>query len=218
MIKYHWNNIFHNYVTNIVSQVLEGKYPKARQSLYENEFIQDFMLDAIKVKIQPKNSTSKRFYNLGYLGHIKKIATDIMKSSKDIQTHVLESVKWQKFCDIYLDEELEKERKDLGGVRVRQDQNPTEETFDFSIDEIRSRFSSFLNPDPNPLKSPVGETNKKPDQEGGEDNGKELVEPRPPVPQHETNPEVDPNYTLNKYWKVDLNNSYDPDDLLAELI
>lgn len=38
MIKYHWNNIFHNYVTNIVSQVLEGKYPEARKSVSPSPF------------------------------------------------------------------------------------------------------------------------------------------------------------------------------------
>jgi hypothetical protein len=46
-----------------------------------------------------------------------------------------------------LDDELERERKDLGGVRVKQDQNHTESVFDFSVEEIRSRFSVFLNPD-----------------------------------------------------------------------
>jgi len=43
MIKYYWNNIFHNYVTCIMAQVLEGKYPHAKKSLYEEDFIQDFM-------------------------------------------------------------------------------------------------------------------------------------------------------------------------------
>jgi len=66
-----------------------------------------------------------------------------MKSSEDIQTNVIESDKWKQFCTLYLDDELVRERKDLGGVRVRQDQNPSEEIFDFSIDEIKSRFSAF---------------------------------------------------------------------------
>jgi len=66
MIKYHWNNIFHNYVTNIVSQVLENRYPYAQISLYENDFIQDFMLDAIKQKTHPKSGASNKSYTLGY--------------------------------------------------------------------------------------------------------------------------------------------------------
>lgn len=47
MIKYPWNNIFHNYVTNIVTTILEGPYTNAKKSLYEEDFIQNLFLSAI---------------------------------------------------------------------------------------------------------------------------------------------------------------------------
>lgn len=49
------------------------------------------MLEAIKTKVQIKNPTSKKNYNMGYLGHIKKIAQDLMKSTDEIHINVLES-------------------------------------------------------------------------------------------------------------------------------
>lgn len=213
MIKYHWNNIFHNYVMNIVTQVLEGKYPNAIKSLYEDDFIQDFMLKAISTQTQPKNPSSKKGYNLGYLGHVKKIAEYLMKSTEEIQLNVLESAKWQEFCRIYLDDELEKERKDLGGVRVKQDTNATEEAFDFSIDEIRTRFSSFLNPDEGDkvdLESNI--TNTVSDSNDPIDN-------QDPEKILEIEPENDSQeFVSNNYWKMDMTTSYDADDLLAELM
>lgn len=198
MIKYHWNNIFHNYVTNIVTQVLEGKFPNAIKSLWEDDFIQDFMLDAVKTQTQPKNPSSKKQYNLGYLGHIKKISNDLMKSTEEIQINVLESAKWQEFCRIYLDDELEKERKDLGGVRVKQDTNATEEAFDFSIDEIRTRFSAFLNPDDgNKVDSDDNITNSASyhnDPIDAQDPSKLM--------QIEDQKE-EPAFLQNNYWKID---------------
>lgn len=214
MIKYHWNNIFHNYVTNIVSQVLEGKYPEARKSLYEDGFIQDYMLDAVKTLVHPKSSTSKKGYTLGYLGHIKKIANDLMKCSDDeVAVNVTESDKWRQFCDQYLDDELERERKDLGGVRVKQDQNHTESVFDFSVEEIRSRFSVFLNPDDGSKENnDASETS-----ELGKFDPFESTEPDNPDSFYNSVNKVESEFTNSTYWKNDMTGGFSADDLLSEL-
>lgn len=209
MIKYHWNNIFHNYVTNIVSQVLEGKYPMAKTSLYEDDFIQELMLESVETQIHPKNPTSTKGYGLGYLGHIKKIAQDLMKASEDVQDAVLESSKWKDFRVKYLDEELERERKDLGGVRVRQDQNPTEETFDFSIEEIRSRFSNFLNPEENSQKDNNDSIAEDPETFFANPDEAQFPKETPYVD--------DPNYTTQSWWVKSMDGDHDIDNLLSEL-
>jgi len=171
------------------------------------------MLDAIKTLKQPKNPSSKKAYNLGYLGHVKKIAEHLMKADEGVQVNVLESSKWQRFCREYLDDELEKERKDLGGVRVKQDTNATEEAFDFSIDEIRTRFSSFLNPEEDQEKdSKSNISHTTPDV----DDPIEAQDPNN-IPQDEPNTE-DPENFDNNYWKLELNDMFDADDLLAGLL
>lgn len=214
MIKYHWNNIFHNYVTNIVSQVLEGKYPEARKSLYEDGFIQDYMMDAVKTQVHPKSSTSKKGYTLGYLGHIKKISNDLMKCSDDeVAVNVIESDKWREFCDFYLDDELERERKDLGGVRVKQDQTHTESVFDFSVEEIRSRFSGFLNPEDGNKNDTDGAENT--DQDGFDPF--ESMEPNNPDSFYNSVNQVESEFGRNTYWKNDMTDGFSADDLLSEL-
>jgi coproporphyrinogen III oxidase len=59
----------------------------------------------------------------------------------------LEDQFWNAWCDNYFQEHKEIEDKDLGGVHVRQHTEvDLENSFDFSIEEIRQRFNDFLNP------------------------------------------------------------------------
>lgn len=218
MIKYHWNNIFHNYVTNIVTTVIEEKnFPLAKKSLWEDEFIQDFMLEAVAEQNHQKNKSSNKKFTLGYLGHVKKIACCVMKNSEEIAEKVTESEKWNKFNEIYLNEELEREMRDLGGVKVR-DQNPTEETFDFSIDEIRSKYSNFLNPE-----EELDDLNK--DKTDTDQDGGNKMDEMDNIDPNNYNAFIhkaseDPDFYDTQYWKSDNSaiTGESIDDLLSGLL
>ena len=222
MVKYPWNNIFHNYVTNIVTQILEGNYPNAKKSLWEDDFIQDFMLNSIKVKSTKKNPSSDKKFKLGYIGHIKKISKALLScNSEEIQIHVIESKKWNQFCEEFLNEELEIENRDLGGVRVRQDTNIVEDQFDFSVEEIRSRYNSFLNPEisdksicsnggaDNSIDKSISGPIIKDDDEIDNNLRQEMTNGKEPI---------DPLFNEGVFWKSSLGNNYNVDDLLNELI
>ena len=50
------------------------------------------MLSSIKVQGINKYKNSRQFYNYGFLGHLKKIAQNLMSNnSEEIQSKVLES-------------------------------------------------------------------------------------------------------------------------------
>ena len=224
MIKYPWNNIFHNYVTNILTHVLEGNYPNAKKSLYEDEFIQSFMLRAVENRTLNKSPSSDKKFTLGYLGHLKKIVTAIIGcQAEEIQIGVQESVKWNEFCERYFNEEHEIENRDLGGVRVRQDTNISnpEDQFYFSIEEIRSKYSDFLNPaSEESNKSSALESEGQNNIENSinfEDNSLSIDPDLNEIMLHGKNSD-DPNFNEGTFWKSDLYDSHNVDDLLKELM
>jgi len=138
-----------------------------------------------------------------------------MKSSRDIEINVMESDKWTTFRSEYLDEELNRERRDLGGVRVRQEQNTSEEPFDFSIEEIRSRFSAFLNPEEDKKET---DTERPPETiENGSEDPFDAINPDNSELFGTNNSPHDPTFNANNYWKIDVEAAFSADDLLAQL-
>ena len=135
--------------------------------------------------------------------------------AEEIQ-NLLETASWQEFSDIYQTQELELENRDQGGVRIRQDSNIAEDQFHFSIEEIRSQYSSFLNPEKDSQEN-QSQVNTESEQtmKGFED----FTEIDDPIVKHDIihgRNLGDPDFNEGIFWKSDISKNYDIDELLNE--
>lgn len=121
---------------------------------------------------------------------------------------------WKVWKEIYFEEQKEIEARDLGGVRVRQNTEvDSEDSFDFSIEEIRSRFSDFLNPSADvSIDAESGSSVSDSKSEGG--NVDEWLRGILPNKIDEVD-DMDPEFISQKVYQITQNNEID--SLLEEL-
>lgn len=214
MTAFPWHSLMHNACVKLFTKIMES-YPLSRAQLFDDDAYVFGVLARVSENglKHRKHKNSDKQFSMGYLGQLKAISRLLEKQEEDGKIDLSENTNWQKWKDAYFTEQKEIEARDLGGVRVRQNTEvDLESSFDFSIEEIRSRFSDFLNPSADV--SIDGESGTEDESSNGQNVDQWL---RDILPSNTDElEENDPDYNTTTFFKETIKVD-EVDDLLAEL-
>ena len=143
--EYPFNNILHNQLKKFLMMVLEYGDSELINLYFSKN--QAFMQFLNRLTEQPAVVAIQRpKFKVGYIGHIITLCSVLKNKSNEIVECLNESETWNNFQNTLYAQEKGRETKVLGDIDFQSDvTNGSEFSFDFTIDEIRAKYSVFLN-------------------------------------------------------------------------
>lgn len=156
MIAFPWNDMMMNLIVVISNRLLREEMPLSRAYYLEHApFYSALRTVEQKKNIQKKKGCDDKVYSLASLAHFQSISLEIEKIlasggfNLDESNHINKKTDedWQHWMNNFRIEQKKLHEIDLGGVAIKTSQELAEHHFDFSDDDVSSRYSDFLNPD-----------------------------------------------------------------------
>ena len=142
MTDHPFNNILHNQIKKYLISVVESK-SETLQDLYFTKNPQFFKF-LTSVEGSRIVSPNKKKIKMGFVGHLVSLVNSILKNEV-LSKKLSEEESWTSFLKTFFEEENQLEKIVLGDVDIKTDDSEqSEPVFYFSLDEIKKKFTEFL--------------------------------------------------------------------------